>query len=315
MSKIDDVAKLAKVSKGTVSNVFSGKRPTSKEVKKRVLEAAKKLNYSPNHIARSLVTKQTMIIGLKMSYGKNLFLTSWHTHLISGVLKEAALRNYRVLIDTIPQKDLYRPYLSTDPMDGVIVLGPKKVDERIDYLKETGIPFVIIGTHRQEGIAYVDSNNEEMVFNVTRLLIKKGHQRILFLNAPEAKTVSYERERGFFRAFRENNLSVKETDNIYNEHPLEDPTLYGYKITKNLFEQAKEINYTAIIADTDQVALGVLKALKELDKNVPKDVSLVALSDDFVLSHEIDPPLTTVKLFPEKLGEEAVKLLIEKIEN
>ncbi len=69
--------------------------------------------------------------------------------------------------------------------------------------------------------------------------------------------------------------------------------------------------FTAIITDTDTVAVGVIKALRELELRIPEDISVVALSDD--LAYDIDPPLTTISLFPERLGREAVKLLLEQI--
>lgn len=119
MSKIDDVAKLAKVSKGTVSNVYSGKRPTSEDVRRRVFKAARELKYFPNHIARSLVTKETMIIGLKIPFAQDKLMGGLHTKLVNGVIAQAALSNYRVLIDTIPPKGLEVKHLSTDPMDGL----------------------------------------------------------------------------------------------------------------------------------------------------------------------------------------------------
>lgn len=87
MAKIDDVARLAGVSKGTVSNVFSQKRPTSKKVTERVLNASKELNYVPNHIARSLVTKKTMAIGLTIPHG-HFFFSVFHNQFINGVVLE-----------------------------------------------------------------------------------------------------------------------------------------------------------------------------------------------------------------------------------
>ena len=314
MPKVDDVARLANVSKGTVSNVFSGKRPTSDEVKQRVLEAARTLKYTPNHIARSLVTKQTMIIGLKMPYSKNLALGSLHTNIINGVVTEAAVKNYRVLIDTIPPMEKTRSYIFTDPIDGVIVLGPEVKDERIKALSQSNIPFVVIGIpFGVNDVSYVDNDNEEMTYELVNLLASRGHKKILFLNAIEKKTVARVRGNGFIKGLEGNNLAYGEKDMVYNRFIYEDPKLYGCDATLEAFGQCPD--YTAIIADTDRVALGVLKALKDMGKQVRKEVSVIALSDDYMLSQESDTPLTTVNLFPEQLGKEAVRLLMEKIQN
>lgn len=312
MSKIDDVARLAKVSKGTVSNVFSGKRPTSEDVRRRVFKAAKELNYTPNHIARSLVTKETMIIGLKIPFAQNKLLGGLHTKLVNGVIAQAALNNYRVLIDTSPPEGTDIKHLSTDPMDGVIVMDPEKEDIRVEILKERGAPFVVVGVpHDATDVPYVNNNNVEVTTSMTELLIKNGHRKILFLNAPVIKTVSEDRKHGFYQGFEKQLVPYDESYNIYKEDQYEDSSLYGYRMVKYYFEDKKEMPFTAIITDTDAVAVGVLRALRELALNVPEDISVVALSDD--LANALDPPLTTVNLYPERLGREAVKLLIEQI--
>jgi len=318
MANINDVAKLANVSKGTVSNVFSNKRPISDEVKDRVFKASKQLGYTPNHIARSLVTKKTMTIGLKIPYSKNLTLSSFHTNLITGVISEAAKRNYRVLIDTIAQDDVGIPHLTTDPIDGVIILDPKQNDERISFLQELNTPFVVIGKPQNlnvnEAVPYVDNNNEEMVFEVTNSLLQKGHEHILFLNAPETMTVSHDRKAGFVGAFERNNLPYRNEDNHFEPSIYDDPNKYGYETVYEKFNQENGTPYTAMIVDTDKVALGALRALRELNINVPNDVSLIALSDDLVLSHDTDPQLTTVDLAASSLGAESVKLLFRNME-
>lgn len=311
MSKIDDVAKLAKVSKGTVSNVYSGKRPTSEDVRRRVFKAARELKYFPNHIARSLVTKETMIIGLKIPFAQDKLMGGLHTKLVNGVIAQAALSNYRVLIDTITPKGLEVKHLSTDPMDGVIVMDPEKNDMRIEALKERGAPFVVVGIpHDEQDVPYVNNNNEEMIYQMTKLLIDKGHKKILFLNAPDFKTVSEDRKHGFLRAHINSNIDFVESYNVYKEDEYEDASVYGYRMIKRYMEE-DHLPFTAIIADTDTVAVGVIKALRELELRIPEDISVVALSDD--LTYDIDPPLTTISLFPERLGREAVKLLLEQI--
>lgn len=319
MAKIDDVAKLAEVSKGTVSNVFSRKRPISKEVQEKVLRAAKQLNYTPNHIARSLVTKKTMTIGLKIPYSKNSSLSNFHINLINGVVTAASSRNYRVLIDTIIHENTGLSNITTDPIDGVIILDPAEEDKRISFLYQLGTPFVVVGKPQnsdiKENLSYVDNNNEEIAFEVCRLLIQKGHRNILFLNAPETRTVSQDRRRGFLRAFHENGLPIEEHFHHYKPNIMDDPRKYGYESTLKCFADDSEVSYTAIITDVDKVALGVLRALKELGRTVPDDVSLIALSDDLSLAHELETQLTTVDLQASRLGAEAVKLLFEKMED
>ncbi|RKL65003.1 LacI family transcriptional regulator [Salipaludibacillus neizhouensis] len=315
MSKIDDVAKLANVSKGTVSNVFSQKRPISEKVRIRVLDAAQELKYTPNQIARSLVTKKTMTISLNIPHSKNLSLSTFHTNLINGVITEASAQNYRILIDTLSQDQLDLPFLSRDAVDGVVILNPRSDDSRLKYLKHFGIPFVVIGEPSDEYIdqvSYTDNNNEEIVREITLFLLEKGHERILYLNAPSIMTVSKVREKGFYQAYKDLSLSPEQAKVYFKESLSEDPGVYGYeKVLEYLQDNKGE--FTAIITDTDKVALGALRALKELDLIIPEDISIIALSDDLVLSHELTPPLSTVDMDATKLGQESVRMLFNQL--
>lgn len=311
MSKIDDVAKKAKVSKGTVSNVFSGKRPISEKVKMRVLEVARELNYTPNHIARSLVTKKTMTISLNIPYSKNSPLSTFHINLINGVIMEASLQNYRILIDTLSNEKIELQHMSRDAVDGVILIDPRQDDARIKNLIDFNIPFVVIGQPPETYIDqsyYVDNNNVEITKKITTFLINKGHRRILYLNAPLSMTVSKIRQEGFFKAFDDLGISPEESKVFFKDSLVEDASNYGYEKVKEFFKKDRN-DYTAIIADTDRVGLGASRALRDLGLNVPEDISILALSDDLVLSHELDPPLSTVDLKGNELGRESVKLL------
>jgi DNA-binding LacI/PurR family transcriptional regulator len=315
MSKIDDVAKLAKVSKGTVSNVFSRKRPISEAVRTRVLEASKELKYIPNHIARSLVTKQTMTIGLNMPFAKNIFFNSFQSQLINGVISEASSKNYRILIDTIVQEDVELPYISSFPIDGAIIINPKNEDDRIEFLHEVNMPFVVIGTPSNANItdiSYTDNNNEQIGYDACEYLLTKGHENIIFLNAPEVMTVSLDRKKGFERAFSDHGITLQPYSHHFKQSQRIDSADFGYESTLNIMGEHKK-PVTAIIADEDKVAMGVLRALTALNLNVPGDVSVIVISGDTTTAHQTDPPLTTMDLRASLLGSSAVNMLLNKL--
>ena len=315
MATIKDVAEKANVSKGTVSNYYSQKRAVSEDTQKRIIRAAEELKYTPNHIARSLVTKQTMTISLNIPFSENLAFSSFHTNLISGVITEAAKQNYRILIDTLSQEDLDLPHVSRDAMDGVILLNPRKVDSRIEYLNKFNIPYVVIGQPSDIYMAdavYVDNNNFDIVHHIVTELITKGHERILFLNASPAMTVSKVREEGLYKAFEDKGLSAEHVQIVYKHDMKEDSSEYGFdQINEHFTTQQQPC--TAVIADMDKVALGASNALKNKGFQIPEDVSVVALSDDLVLSKDFDPLLSTVDMRSVDLGSESVKLLFSKI--
>lgn len=313
MTKIDDVAKEAGVSKSTVSNVFSEKRPISKEVKERVLEVAKNLNYKPNYWARSLVVKKTRIIGLNMEAEKVKF-SQFHLSLLNGVLSECYEQGYRLLVNTL--SDGYKnqvEYQTSDPVDGEILLDPQVNDPRIEESLKLDNPLVVIGKPPgiyQDKLSYVDNNNVRAARSVTNQLITYGHTNILFLNAPKFRTVSKDREIGYTEAFGEAGLRVNSNFLIFKDKQSTSVE-FGYKKAKQWLNEQTGIS--AVITDNDKVALGVYRAAEEKKLSIPQDVSVVSFSDDTVYSAEFSPPLASVQLNGEQLGIEAAKLLIDQI--
>lgn len=308
MVTIADVAKKAGVSKGTVSSVFSKKRPISAEVTERVLSVAKELNYFPNHAARSLAMKKNMIIGLKMPT-IDTELSSFDLKVINGVVKKCTECGYRVLLDRVYENE-NSAIFSRDPVDGIILLNPKDEDPRIVHYKKMNLPYVLIGRPNKEDVdtKFVDNNNIETVKEVGEFLIENGHQDILFLNASFGMTVADDRREGLKRAYENFSLPFNEENVFYNDqNRYKNASDFGFY---SLLETYKEKKYTAIIADTDRVALGVLRAARELGIEIPNDLSLVALSNNETLALETTPKLTSIELFPEKLGEEAAEILI-----
>ncbi|MEK8131016.1 LacI family DNA-binding transcriptional regulator [Paenibacillus filicis] len=312
MANIDDVAKMAGVSKGTVSNVFSKKRPIGPKVTERVLSVAKELGYYPNHVARSLAIKKTMIIGLKMPLFKKREMSGLEVQMITGVIKECSMLGYRVLLDTLPEHDDVTQF-SADPVDGVILLNPRENDVRIERFRQMGIPLVLVGRPEPNlgDISYVDNNNTEMAFQVGDYLLNMGHQSILFLNASSDMTVSKDRENGLSQAFRQRGLELQ-SDYVINYSRMlhASASEYGYMVVASTY---KSLKYTAVIADTDRVALGAMRAARELGLEIPEDLSIIALSNDAALAQETTPRLTSVELEAEQLGAEAAKLVMQMI--
>lgn len=312
MATIDDVAKMAGVSKGTVSSVFSKKRPISRQVTERVLEVAKDLGYFPNHVARSLAIKKTMIVGLKMPISKDSNMSGFEIQMVNGVMKECSRQGYRLLLDTLPEHDDPTQF-SIDPVDGVIMLNPRKQDPRIERYKQMGIPLVLVGRPDpfDDTVCYVDNNNYDVGLKVGEYLLNNGHTSILFLNAASDMTVAYDRESGLWEAFRNQGVSLGGVQVLnYSRKMYHNSAEYGYR---SIVETYGNRLYTAVIADTDRVALGVLRAARELELTVPEQLSVIALSNDTTLAQETTPKLTSVELSAEILGAEAAKILIEKM--
>lgn len=312
MATIDDVAKAAGVSKGTVSNVFSKKRPISKEVTDRVLAIAREMNYKPNYWARSLANKSTRIIGLNIR-GESFRFSQFHLSLLNGVLHVCYQHGYRVLVNTLSPAYLEQvENIVTDPVDGEILLDPEVEDSRIEERLDSKIPIVLVGRPSKEyeaKVSYVDNDNVEAGAGVTRYLLSLGHRRILFLNAPSYRTVAEDRGYGFLSTLRKHGLRPDTSWVINKPDSVGSSFAFGYEMTKSVIAKNPEI--TAVIADTDSMALGVYKAAEEIGLNIPADLSVFAFSDNFRFSPEFTPPLTGTMLHAEELGMEAARMLIQ----
>ncbi|MDR6551697.1 LacI family DNA-binding transcriptional regulator [Paenibacillus qinlingensis] len=315
MAKIDDVARLAKVSKGTVSNVFSQKRPTSNEVRERVMSVSRQLNYVPNHTARSLVTKKTMAIGLTIPHG-SFFFSAFHTQFINGVILEASYYGYRVLLDIIPLQQVKTPFLTSYPIDGAVVMRPTTNDERINLMHMGQIPFVTVGHVMNENIEHsssVDNDNQQIMFSICEYLMDRGHKDIMFLNANELMTVSIDRRDSFIKAMNERGLDVAE-HMIHHKPDLSSSEYldYGYEETMNILGKQKK-KVTAIIADDDRTAFSVLNAIKDLNLSVPGDISIFVICGDHSMMVQSNPSLTSMDLQPSELGAQSVRILMHQL--
>jgi DNA-binding LacI/PurR family transcriptional regulator len=149
-----------------------------------------------------------------------------------------------------------------------------------------------------------------MMKEVTKELINLGHTKILFLNAASSMTVSSVREKGFKKQLLESSIPPEDSCILYKDNKEQESSEYGYDA---IMEHFQTLRYTAVIADMDKVAVGAAKALKKLNYQIPQDVSLVALSNDLILSRDMEPPLATVDMHSVDLGKESVRLLFAKL--
>lgn len=316
MATIEDVAKAAGVSKSTVSNVFSKKLPISKEVTERVLAVAKELHYRPNYWARSLANKSTKIIGLNIR-GESFKFSQFHLSLLNGVLRICYEHGYRLLVNTLPPSYHDQVELvATDPVDGEILLDPEIGDSRIKECLLHNVPVVVIGSPDkayESKVCYVDNDNITAAKQIIHHLLSLGHRDILFLNAPAHRTVTEDREYGFHQAFREAGFEPPTDRVVYKPDANTSSVSFGYDTALSMLRSDPSV--TAVVADSDKMALGVYQAAQALKLKIPEDLSVFAFSEDSVFSQEFTPPLTGVKLHPERLGEEAAKLLIEQLQS
>ncbi|HOJ92476.1 MAG TPA: LacI family DNA-binding transcriptional regulator [Dictyoglomaceae bacterium] len=302
---IRDVAKLAGVGIATASRAINNKGEVSPATRERVLEAAKRLGYVPNSLARGLISGKTKKIGVVITTILNPFYAAVVSS-IEDVLKDwgYTLALYNSKEDPSIEKEAILLLIS-QRVDGLILAPIEYESENIKYLIERTIPFILVGRNTvEENTNYVVCDD----FKVGRLaaehLISKGHRRILFLNSWKSSSAKLRLE-GFKTGLNEAGISVNSRF-IYSVDPktnLKDLMTYVFE---------RKIKPTAIFCFCDSMAIDVMKFLKERKIRVPDDVAIMGC-DNLDFTDLLEPPLTTVEISKYDMGMKAAKILLNKL--
>src|SRR4051812_13810677 len=312
---IKEVAKLAKVAPSTVSRVISNNPRISEATKRKVKKVMEELGYHPNLNARSLSSKTTQTIGLVMpSSGDVVFQKPFFSTVLQGISEGAHEKKYALQMTTGRSEqetfDAVIEMVQGKRVDGMILLHSKVEDQVIMYLRKMGFPFVVIGKPAKypEEIAHVDNDNVGAMKEAADYLIELGHQQIAFIGGSTELMVTVDRLNGYKQALKEANLPINE-EYIKHEEFLREG---GQEAVNELMALPKPP--TALLVVDDFMALGVLNKLDELGIKVPDDISVVSFNN-ILLSEMSKPPLTSMDINILKLGIEAARSLIRKIEN
>lgn len=304
MSNISAVARKANVSIATVSRVVNNSahkvNPLTRE---KVLAAIRELDYRPNALAKGLLMKKTMTIGIIIPDISN----PYYAEIVRGIQDTADKAGYAVMLQNTDSRqeriirDIY--LLREKSVDGVIFSGGIINDyETLSILKELKERVVVIGRHEVDFPAVMVDNMGGATQAVQHLL-EHGHRLIACIAGPSGSSTALDRLTGYRNALAQNGLA-------FNERLVKrgawDPKS-GYLLAGQLL-RGKE-RPTAIFAANDQMAFGVIKAAKEAGLNVPKDLAVVGF-DNIPTASYIDPPLTTVGIPMNEMGAAAMRMLI-----
>lgn len=312
-STIADVASEADVSISTVSLVMNDKEGVSAATRERVLRAAEALGYVPTHAARRLVMRRTGNVGFVVREDHFSRGEPFYTRVFLGTEFEARSHNLYVLLTTIPtrydrKRDVPR-FLRERNVDGVLVAG-KVDDEFITQAKSQGLPVVLID-YEAEACPAVMIDNQGGARAAVGHMIDRGHERIAFLGAEMDHPGLRSRLEGYRLALAAARLEAPPGYTITAHDAT--PTLHtGFELAERLF--SLEPMPTAAFCVNDAVAIGVLEHARHRGLRVPADLA-VAGFDDVPGAATAHPPLTTVRVFKEQLGELALRTLGNLIES
>jgi DNA-binding LacI/PurR family transcriptional regulator len=300
-----DVAKVAGVSQSAVSRVFQKGRSVSTKTREKVLATANELGYTPNAIARMLITKRSGMVAVILSSRVNLI----YPEVLSLLNKRLSEKNERVLLfnlDDAAGLDDILEHIWTFQLDGVIAIAAHFDNESINKFKAHQIP-VVLYNRRVAGhsASSVCCNHEQGIFELVDILDNFAHKNYLLVAGPTESDVALERCELAIRA-----LASKGHDNI--------PVQYGdftYDSGRHAFSDymASHPAPTAVICSNDTMAIGVIdEARKNFGLRVPEDLSVVGfdgVNAVFWNSYQ----LTTIKQPVEQMTKSAVDILLEQI--
>ncbi|MFJ9709548.1 LacI family DNA-binding transcriptional regulator [Streptomyces sp. NPDC101234] len=317
-STIRDVADRAGVSVATVSRTLAGNYPVSNATRERVMAAVDELHYVVNVHAKALSGQVAGPIALVLRdiTGPSL------AHVAAGVEQEAALRGRLSLVCAThgdpDREDALVQLMREQHAAAVVLVGGTVQDEAYfqrmgEYaraLDAAGSRLVLVGRPPLPGnlpVTVVDYDNRGGAFQAADHVFVQGHRRALFLGADPRLSTGMQRREGYLHALRAHGLPYAEELDIPGEYTR----VSGYQRTRDALKAG--VDFTAVIAGTDMVALGVLAALRDAGLDVPGDVSVVGF-DDVPFAADLVPSLTSIRVPYEDLGRTAVRLALENTE-
>lgn len=294
----------------TVSRVLSGnalKYRISPKTAAVVLAEAKRCEYVPSALAQSLRTKKSKTIGLLLPSVSNPFFADMASVIIAELDK---LGYMTIVVDTMESEvrmvDNARALIHRN-VDGIIAVpcGDSPVAlERI----EKDVPVVLVDRYYPNTrLSYVTTNNFKGSFDACKLLISKGYKRIVCIQGELWSTPNKERVSGYMSAMRESGLE-EEAMVVGNEFSSQN----GYLETKLLMSIPSKPD--AIFALSNTIALGALKAVREVGMRVPKDVALLSFDDNAYMDY-MTPSITRVSQPVDDMAKLSVKILLDSIKN
>jgi DNA-binding LacI/PurR family transcriptional regulator len=311
---INDVARLAGVSKATVSAVLNDTGTVKRSTRERVLSVIESLNYRKSGPDGRGAGQQMRSLALVIKEIDNPF----YGEVITGARATAEEAGYTLLVmSSEGAHEAERravELLQRKEVDGLILTPVLDVDADLSHLfelKRRNFPFVLLEELRGVPASLIDVDNEEASQRAVEFLIEQGHTRIVHFAGPEYSSHSQERIDGVWRACSGSHVIFTDADVVRAGAHLAD----GYRAGLEYFGgRAAAERPTAVTCYNDLVALGLCRALAELEIRVPHDVSVVGFDDIQCLDY-LPLRLTTVRMPKAEMGRRAAQLLIRHIES
>jgi len=312
---IKDVAQRSGVSIATVSNVLNNRRYVSEQLRERVYEAVRELDYAASPIARSMRSSKTYTIGVIVLDFNCIFFAP----LLKGIQNVMSKAGYSVVTyDSNYSGDLEKKYvrmMTNHMVDGLIFAGIANAHDREFYADlqrdahNKEIPMVCIENDLSDlGIDSVFVNNFTAAHTATSHMIELGCKRIAHIKAPSSVDTANNRCHGYRSALEDAQLPFDPALEIAGNYS----PISGYDAIQTLLQQ--DIQFDGVFAANDQMAVGAIRALHNAGMRVPEDVKVVGFDNTFIASI-MEPSLTTINVPNYQMGVSAAHQLLSRIQN
>lgn len=299
---ISRIAKDMGVSVSTVSRALSGNGRVSEETRQEILEYLGSKQLVPNTRERHYTDIKTNIVAVTVPEEGNFVFMPYFQHTFFSIYDFFSIRGIQVIPIKISANNIsyLKKAVEDHVMDGVILSRRVENVEEISYLKEQGVPFVLIGDIDDPGIVQVGADNEQATCDLISALIHKGYYRMAVLCAEKMQPINQARLKGLVNAHT-NNYMVLDQDYVFYDADSED-------IAELAIEKILAAKMDAIICMDDNICMNVLKILQKRHIEIPQRIKLASLHNSPLLE-AWNPSITCVNYDVDELGKEAARML------
>ncbi len=306
------LARLLGVSAMTVSRALNNRPNVDEKTRARVLKAARKYGYSPDHIARSLALSKTETIGVVVPEISHSFFPE----VIRGIEDAIYSAGYHLILthtaeDENREQDAINT-LESKRVDGLLISTAQTVTDHAAYKDaiRLGIPIVFFDRVVEKiGATCVGIDDEDCCARITEHLIGHGYNIIAHLSGPSSVSIGRGRLKGYRKALTRNNIPYRAELVVQSGFHEKG----GYLAMEKLLQMPPRRRPDAVVAVNDPAAFGAMKAIQEHRLRIPQDVAIVGMSDD-VRAELVFSPLTTIRQPAYQIGKTAAEALIAEVE-
>lgn len=304
---IYEIAKIAGVSKATVSRVLNNKPDVLPETRDKIKSIISQYDFQPNAYAKAITSRSSKTLGLVIPHDANyIFSNPYYNEIMRGVSIEAKNNGYHLML-TYAEGDDYLSIVKQKRVDGLMLVSPGRNHRSvIEHLKELSIPF--IATSRMPDVSdinYICIDDFNGACLAVEHLILLGHRRIGFINGPSTLASSEDRLEGYRTTLTRYGIP-------YEEKMVKVGDTSIASGNEAMSELLRNHDITGVFVASDLMAAGAISAINDLNLSVPEDFSIVGF-DDIPLAGYLNPPLTTLRQNTYEKGRLATKMLISVI--